>query len=166
MRLFQCKPGCRHETVGPDLGGHRHVRGSTKQENPIEVVCMRIQNEEVRGDSKNSTGFSIVLSNVTSRSCEGACLNHDVGGFVEPRETSKAHFEGKAQRLIYIRLLAKDRQKYGEDKVGRLVKSMYGPQDISHIWQLDYVNVICVELGGFRRGNHTVQHCFTIQIAM
>ena len=41
---------------------------------------------------------------------EGAYLNHDVGEFVEKRETlklrhhdiSRAHFKGKAQRLIYI----------------------------------------------------------------
>ena len=41
-------------------------------------------------------------------------------------DISRAHFQGTAQRLIYIRLSAEDRQKYGEDKVGRLVKSMYG----------------------------------------
>ena len=29
---------------------------------------------------------------------------------------------------------------------------MYGTQDASHIWQLDHVNLICGELGGFRRG--------------
>ena len=28
---------------------------------------------------------------------------------------------------------------------------MYGTQDASHIWQLDYVNLICGESGGFRR---------------
>ena len=38
--------GCGHETVGPDLGGHRQVCGSDTQENSIEVVCKRIQNEE------------------------------------------------------------------------------------------------------------------------
>ena len=33
---------------------------------------------------------------------------------------------------------------------------MYGTQDACHIWQLDYVNLICVELvGGFRRGKHS-----------
>ena len=31
---------------------------------------------------------------------------------------------------------------------------MHGTQDASHIWQLDYVNLICGELGGFRRGKH------------
>ena len=61
----------------------------------------------------------------------------------------RAHFQETAQRFIYIRLPAEDRQKYGEDKVGRLVKSMYGTQDASHIWQLDCVNLICAELGGF-----------------
>ena len=67
-------------------------------------------------------------------------------------DISRAHVQGAAQRLIYIKLPAEDRQKYGEDKVGRLVKSMYGTRDGSHIWQLDYVNLICGELGGFRRG--------------
>ena len=44
---------------------------------------------------------------------------------------SRAHFQGTAQRLMYIRLPAEDRQKYGEDKVGRLTKSMYGTQNAS-----------------------------------
>ena len=56
---------------------------------------------------------------------------------------------------MYIRFPAEDRQKYGEDNVGRLIKSMYGTQDVSHIWQLDYVNLICGESGGFRRGKHS-----------
>ena len=58
-------------------------------------------------------------------------------------DISRAHFRGTGQRLIYIKLPTEDRQKYGEDKVGRLIKSMYGTQDASHIWQLDYVNLIC-----------------------
>ena len=40
-------------------------------------------------------------------------------------DISRAHFQGTAKRLIYTRLPAEDRQKYGEDKVSRLVKSMY-----------------------------------------
>ena len=55
----------------------------------------------------------------------------------------------------HIRLPAEDRQKCGEDKVGSLIKSMHGTQDASHIWQLDHVNLICGELGGFRRGKHS-----------
>ena len=46
----------------------------------------------------------------------------------------RAHFQGTAQRLIYIRLPAEDRQKYGEDKFGRLIMSMFGTHDASHIW--------------------------------
>ena len=72
---------------------------------------------------------------------------------------SRAPFHGTAQRLIYTKLLAEDRQKYGEDKVGRLIKSMYGTQDASHIWQLDHVNLIYGELGGFRRGKHSAALC-------
>ena len=70
-------------------------------------------------------------------------------------DISRAHFQGTAQRLIYIRLPEEDRQKYGEDKVGRLFKSMHGTQDASHIWQLDYVNLIRGEVGGFRRSKHS-----------
>ena len=70
-------------------------------------------------------------------------------------DISRAHFQGTAHRLIYIRFPAENRQKDGEDKVGRLVKSMYGSQDAPHIWKLDYVNLICGELGGFRRCNHS-----------
>ena len=56
---------------------------------------------------------------------------------------------------MYIKLPAEDRQKHGEDKVGRLVKSMYGTQGASHICQLDHVNLICADLGGCRRGTHS-----------
>ena len=48
-------------------------------------------------------------------------------------DISRGHFQGTAQRLVYIELPAEDRQKYGEEKVGRLVKSMCGTQDASHI---------------------------------
>ena len=41
-------------------------------------------------------------------------------------DISRAHFQGTAQRLFCIKLPAEDRQKYGEDNVGRLVRSMYG----------------------------------------
>ena len=69
-------------------------------------------------------------------------------------DISRAHFQGTAQRLVYIRLPAEERQKYGEDNIGRLIKSMYGTHDASHIWQL-HVNLICGEIGGFRRGKHS-----------
>ena len=72
---------------------------------------------------------SIMMSaNWTSKGELMKLRHHDI---------SRAHFQGTAQRLIYIRLPAEERQKCGEDKVGRLIKSMYGTQDASHIWQLD-----------------------------
>ena len=56
-----------------------------------------------------------------------------------------------------VRLQAEGRQKHGEGKVGRLIKSMHGIQDASRIWQLDYVNLVCGELGGFRRSKHSAE---------
>ena len=67
---------------------------------------------------------------------------------------------------MYIRFPTEDRQKYGKRKVGRLVKSMYGTQDASDIWQLDCVNLICGEFGGFRRRTHRAAHCSTIRAKM
>ena len=93
---------CGHETVGLDLGGHRQVFGSDTEENSIEVVRKRVQNEEARSDSTSSASFLIVLCNSSSRSCEGACLHHDVGEFVEQRETIEIetlrHHISKEQR--------------------------------------------------------------------
>ena len=70
-------------------------------------------------------------------------------------DISRAHFQGTVQGLIYIKLPAEDRQKCGEDEVGRLIKSRYGTQEASHIWQFEHVNMIFGELGGFRRGKHS-----------
>ena len=53
-------------------------------------------------------------------------------------DISRAHPQGTAQRLTYVLFPAGDRQKYGEDKVGKLIKSMFGTHDASHIWQLGY----------------------------
>ena len=44
-----------------------------------------------------------------------------------------------------------------EDKGGQLIKSMYSI--VSHIWQLDVVNLICGELGGLRRRKHGAALC-------
>ena len=56
-----------------------------------------------------------------------------------------------AQRLIHVRL-PDDRQKNGEEKVGRLSKSMSGTLDAS---QHDHANLFCGESGGFRIGKHS-----------
>ena len=101
------------------------------QENSIEVVCKRM------------IQMSVSLSN------KGKPLK------LRLYDISRAHFQGTAQRLIYIRLPAEDRQRCYEDKVGRWIESMYEHQDASHIWQLDFVDLIYGELGGFRRGKHS-----------
>ena len=59
--------------------------GLDTQENLLEVVRKRIQNEEARKDSTSATSFSIVLCNATSWSGDGASLNHDVGECVKHR---------------------------------------------------------------------------------
>ena len=48
-------------------------------------------------------------------------------------DISRAHFQQTAYRLKNISLPPEDRQKCGEDKVGRLIKNMYGTQDAFHI---------------------------------
>ena len=50
-------------------------------------------------------------------------------------DISRAHFQGAETRIPMSNICfpSKARQKYGEDDVGRLVKSMYGTQDATHI---------------------------------
>ena len=48
-------------------------------------------------------------------------------------DISRAHFQGTAQRLTDIRLPAEDRLKDDEDTFGRLIKSICGTHDASHI---------------------------------
>ena len=156
--------GCRHETVGSELGGHRHFCGSSAQENSIETVCKRGEVQRALSASQlfsamrplEAVKVSIMMSVSWSNKGKPLKLRH--------YDISRAHFQGTAQRLIYIRLPAEDRLTRGEDKVGRLFKRMYGTRDASHIWQLDYENLICGELT-FEEAN-TVQHCFTIRTKM
>ena len=51
---------------------------SVDPERLIEIVCLRMREEEARHNSKSLIYFSVVLCNATSRSCEGVGLNHDV----------------------------------------------------------------------------------------
>ena len=57
-------------------------------------------------------------------------------------DISRAHFYGKARRRVFVELEAEDKAEYGEDKCGLLLKSMYGTQDASQIWQEDYVELL------------------------
>ncbi len=65
-------------------------------------------------------------------------------------DIKRAHFYGKARRRVFVELDEEDRKKHGSDKCGLLLRSMYGTQDASAIWQDDY----CELLGesGFCRG--------------
>ena len=47
------------------------------------------------------------------------------------------------------------------DKVGLLLRSMYGTQDASNLWQWDYVDLICSEKGTFKRGRHNAAAFFS-----
>ena len=96
--------------------------------------------------------------------CESVGLNHDVCWLVEQRGTVEVEtlrhepstFPRTAQRFINtIVSQQKGRQKYDADKVGRMIKIMYGTHDASHIWQSHHVTLICAELGGFRRVKHS-----------
>ena len=59
-----------------------------KSVDPIrKKIRSRLQENTKRRSKVRLNELSIVLCSTTSRSCEGACLNHDVGEFVEQRET-------------------------------------------------------------------------------
>ena len=75
-------------------------------------------------------------------------------------DISRAHFQETSQRLKNVRLVAEDRQKHGEGEVCTWIKSMYGTQDASHIWQLHSVNLIFGEVEGFRRCSHSAALCY------
>ena len=57
-------------------------------------------------------------------------------------DISRAHFMGQAQREIYVELPPEDLHHEGdtEPMVGRLLRSMYGTQDASQIFQKDYTS--------------------------
>ena len=97
--------------------------------------------------------------------CRWVCRTKGKPLKLRHNDISRAHFQGTAQRFIYIKLPAEDRLKYGEDMVGRLIRSMYGIQDaptsgksIMWIWSVE-----CQE--AFEEAN-TAQHCFTIRFKM
>ncbi|CAK0882435.1 unnamed protein product [Prorocentrum cordatum] len=72
--------------------------------------------------------------------------NFKIGFF----DISRAHFYGKAQRRIFVELEEESRKEYGEDKRGLLLKSWYGTQDASKIWQGDYTELL--EENGYKAG--------------
>ena len=100
--------------------------------------------------------FSLYLNNFVMSPCQQTqsgrkttLKNHSHTSTMRGPETCAStlpHSKEQPRDSYKIRLPGEDRQKYGEDKVGRLIKSMYGIQDASHIWQRDYVTLICGEV--------------------
>ena len=41
-------------------------------------------------------------------------------------DISRAHFYGKSKRRVFVDLVDEDKAKYGADKCGLLLKTMYG----------------------------------------
>ena len=145
---------CRRETVGADLGGYKEVCGHKTIRSRL---CAREYKTKKQGKIQRALHASQLFSAMLPLEAVKVLVSimmsvswPSKGNPLKLRhyDISRAYFQGTAQRLIYIRLLAEDRQKYGEDKVGRLIKSMYGSQDAFDIWQLDYVTLTCGELGG------------------
>ena len=64
---------------------------------------------------------------------------------------SRVYFQPESRKCRFQRKIVRNMVK----TVGRLIKRMCGTHDASHIWQVDYVTLICGELGGFRRGKHS-----------
>jgi len=65
-------------------------------------------------------------------------------------DIKRAHFYGEARRRIFVELDEADQRLHGKDKCGLLLKSMYGTQDASAIWQDHYCGTL-IE-AGFQRG--------------
>ena len=51
-----------------------------------------------------------------------------------------------ARRRVFVDLVEEDKAHFGADRCGLLLKSMYGTQDASNIWQDDYTELLCSSL--------------------
>eukprot|EP00971_Amphidinium_carterae_P316023 6281649-Amphidinium_carterae.1 len=65
-------------------------------------------------------------------------------GDEERRDISRAHLYGDAQRDLYVELPPEDEHQEGDSEpmCGLLLRSMYGTQDASQIWQKDYTKLL------------------------
>ena len=86
-RLFQCKDAGMKPLDLTWVDTDKSVDPTHKKTR--SRLCAREYKTKKQGKIQRvlSTRFTVVICNATSRSCEGACLNHDVGEFVEQRET-------------------------------------------------------------------------------
>ena len=116
--MQECKDAGK-KLFGVDLGGHRQLCGSRSQEISIETVCQGIQDEEARPDSKTSLASQLFAAMPPLESVQAlVSIMMSVGWSNKSKplnlrhyDISRAHFLETAQRLIYIRHPAEDRQK-------------------------------------------------------
>ena len=103
------------------------------------------------------------LCNATSRSGEGACLNHGVGECVKQWETTEVEtlrhqqstFPRKSPETHLHLTSSRKSSEVWRRQSWQIDQEPVWNSRCFHIWQLDYVNLICGELGGFRRGKHS-----------
>ena len=125
----------------------------------VDPADKKLRSRSCAGEYKTKKQGKIQRAILASQLFSAMPALEAVTVIVEQRESVEVetprHQHSAAQRLTHVRFPKEDRQTYGEDKVGMLMKNVYGTQDACHIWQLDYVNLMCRELGGFRRSTHS-----------
>ncbi|CAK0870975.1 unnamed protein product, partial [Prorocentrum cordatum] len=65
-------------------------------------------------------------------------------------DISRAHFYGDVNREVYVELPEEETHDDPEPMVGRLLKTMHGTVDASHVWQDDYIGLASSH--GFKEG--------------
>ncbi|CAK0852608.1 unnamed protein product [Prorocentrum cordatum] len=65
-------------------------------------------------------------------------------------DISRAHFYGDVHREVYVELPEEETHDDPETMVGRLLKTMHGTVDASHLWQDDYIGLTSSH--GFKKG--------------
>ena len=154
---------CRHETIGPNLGGHRKVwiRHARKFDRGCAQENTK-RRSEVRFNELHQL-FSCSLQCHLSKLWR--CLFQSWCRWV--CRTKGNHWSWDTTTLAGHISKEQPRDSYTSDYPQRIVRSMARTKladwsrvcmelrMASHIWQLDHVNLICGELGGFGRGKHS-----------
>ncbi len=111
-------------------------------------ISERISPEQLFSAMPPLEAFMIILSLFMSWSRLGHKYKsqYKIGIF----DISKAHFYGVARRRVFVDLVEEDKAHFGADKSGLLLKTIYGTQDASNIWQDDYTELL--SSGGYRCG--------------
>ena len=81
-------------------------------------------------------------------------------------DISRAHFQGKPRDSFTSNYPQRIVRSMAKTKVGRLIKSIYGTQEASHIWLPDHVNLICGRVRELPKRQTQRSICSTIQIKL